>query len=113
MKFSLRARFLLSYTIIIITSLIILNTYGVSLVYDKILSEAKDSLYNEANIIAENYIPGVSLPSSGNTLIALKHNFSLIQKITKARIIITEPDSRIIIDSDKDNNREGKFHTRP
>ena len=109
MKFSLRARFLLSYTIIIITSLIILNTYGVSHEYDKILSEAKDSLYNEANIIAENYIPGVSLPSSGNTLIALKHNFSLIQKITKARIIITEPDSRIIIDSDKDNNREGKF----
>ena len=109
MKFSLRTKFLLSYTFIIITSLIILNTYGVSLVYDKILNEAKDSLYNEANIIAENYIPGISLPFSGNTLIALKHNFPLMQEITEARIIVTEPDSRIIIDSDKDNNCEGEF----
>ncbi|MFG6394976.1 MAG: HAMP domain-containing histidine kinase [Lachnospiraceae bacterium] len=108
MKFSLRTKFLLSYAVIIVTSLIILNTYGVSLVYDKILDKAKTSLYNEASLISEKYLAGPYI-TSGSTMITLKHYFSSMQKITEARIIVTSPDSRIIIDSDKSYNSEGEF----
>ena len=62
MKFSLRTKFLLSYAFIIISSLVILNTYGVSLVYEKILTKAKTSLYNEASMIATDYLFQFSSP---------------------------------------------------
>lgn len=108
MKLSLRTKFLLSYAVIITASLIILNTYGVSLVYGKILDNAKTSLYNEASLIAENYLTSPYI-TSGSTMIALKHYFSSMQKITESRIIVTSPDSRVIIDSDTAYNSEGKF----
>lgn len=108
MKFSLRTKFLLSYAFIIISSLVILNTYGVSLVYEKILNKAKTSLYNEASMIATDYLSAPYL-TAGSTFIALRHYFSSMQEITDARIIITKPDSLVIIDSDKIHNCEGEF----
>jgi len=70
MKFSLRTKFLLSYAFIITLSLVILNTYGVSVVYEKILTKAKTSLYNEASMIATDYL-SASYLTTGSTFIAL------------------------------------------
>ena len=108
MKFSLRTKFLLSYAFIIISSLVILNTYGVSLVYEKILTKAKTSLYNEASMIATDYLSAPYL-TAGSTFIALRHYFSSMQQITDSRIIVTKPDSMVVIDSDKLYNCEGEF----
>lgn len=107
MKISLRKKFFFSYVFIVITILILLNTYGYSLMYNKLLNETCSSLYNEASMISMEYLSNTYLASS--SFPSLRHYFSSFQKITDVRILVTRPDSEIIIDSDTIYNCEGKY----
>ena len=75
--------------------------------YNKLLNEACSSLYNEASMISREYLANTYLASS--SFPSLRHYFTSFQEITDVRILVTRPDSEIIIDSDKIYNCEGKY----
>lgn len=107
MKVSLRRKFIISYLFVVISILVLLNTYGHSLMYNRLLTRTKTDLYNEASTISDNYFVGRYVVTSSYP--ALRHHFSAMQKITDTRIIVTLSDSKVIIDSDDVHNCEGSY----
>ncbi len=105
MKISLKLRFLVSYIIMTAASLILINTYGGHLMYNKLESNIRIQLYNEAETISRNYLTSAYMVSS--SILTLRKQFASIQKATDIRILIVKPDGNIIIDSDITQNIEG------
>lgn len=107
MKISLRKRFFFSYVFIIIAAFILLNTYGHSRIYKKMLTDTEAALYNEAAIISKEYLSGWHLQNA--YFPALKRHFSVLQESSGAQILLAMPDSKVVIDSENTPGYEGKY----
>ena len=77
MKNTLRLRFVFSYLIIALLTLILLNTYGHSAIYNKLVEYEKSKLYEEAELIAREYMPSISIRDTVDITL-LKH-FSALE----------------------------------
>jgi len=97
MKLSLREKFLFSYVFIMAAILILLNTYGQSLIYNKLVTETKASMYNEAAVVSRDYLAGRQLP--GNSYYLLKRHFSSLYEITNTQMLLVQTDSKVIVSS--------------
>ena len=84
--FSLGFQFIVSYLVLAISILLLLNTYGNSVIYGHLIDSKEARLYKEASHIASSYIPkSASLDLSGE---ALKRQFESFQELNNMRIWI-------------------------
>ncbi len=104
--FSLGFQFIVSYLVLAISILLLLNTYGNSVIYGHLIDSKEARLYKEASHIASSYIPkSASLDLSGE---ALKRQFESFQELNNMRIWIADSNGTILIDSDTAKNQTGK-----
>lgn len=104
--FSLGFQFIVSYLVLAISILLLLNTYGNSVIYGHLVDSQETRLYEEASHIASSYIPqSASLDLSGQSL---KRQFESFQELNNMRIWITDSTGTILIDSDSAENQTGK-----
>ncbi|MCI8377854.1 MAG: cell wall metabolism sensor histidine kinase WalK [Lachnospiraceae bacterium] len=106
MKNTLRLRFVFSYLIIALLTLILLNTYGHSAIYNKLVEYEKSKLYEEAELIAREYMPSISIRDTVDITL-LKH-FSALETLTNMRVWIVSPDGNIQMDSNLENSCHGE-----
>lgn len=106
MKLSLRTKFIFSYLLVIILTLVLLNTYGNSLMYKNLVHQTETHLYNEADMISKAYLTNTFLVSS--SIPTLRRQFSSLQAATDIRIWIVKTSGEILIDSATYNSCEGK-----
>ena len=104
LKRSLRFKFIISYLILVILTIALLNTYGHKLMYNKLVSDIETNMYAEADNIKTQYLTNAYLVNS--FIPSMRKQFSSIQNITEVRIWISNADSRIIVDSDVEKNKE-------
>ena len=104
LKRSLRFKFIISYLILVILTIALLNTYGHKLMYNKLISDIETNMYAEADNIKTQYLTNAYLVNS--SIPSMRKQFSSIQNITEVRIWISNADSRIIVDSDVEKNKE-------
>ena len=104
LKRSLRFKFIISYLILVILTIALLNTYGHKLMYNKLVSDVETNMYAEADNIKTQYLANAYLVNS--SIPSMRKQFSSIQNITEVRIWISNADSRIIVDSDVKKNKE-------
>ena len=98
LKRSLRFKFIISYLILVILTIALLNTYGHKLMYNKLVSDIETNMYAEADNIKTQYLTNAYLVNS--SIPSMRKQFSSIQNITEVRIWISNADSRIINDFD-------------
>lgn len=107
MKISLRKRFFFSYVFIVIAIFIILNTYGQSRIYKKLVTETEAALYNEAVVISRDYLASWKLSSA--SFPALRRHFLALHESTGIQILLVTLDSEIVVDSSTVSSFEGEF----
>lgn len=104
--FSLGFQFIVSYLVLAISILLLLNTYGNSVIYGHLIDSQETRLYEEASHIASSYIPqSANLDLSSQSL---KRQFESFQELNNMRIWITDSTGTILIDSDSAENQTGK-----
>ena len=104
--FSLGFQFIVSYLVLAISILLLLNTYGNSVIYGHLIDSQETRLYEEASHIASSY-----LPHSADSQIseqALEQQFESFQLLNNMRIWITDSTGTIILDSDTHKKQTGK-----
>lgn len=106
MKRSLKLKFLLSYGIIALSTLILLNTYGRSTLYNKLVEHEKTKLYEEAELIVKDYVPSMNILNTSDT--TLRKHFSSLETLTNMRVWIVAPSGNILMDSNIPNSCKGK-----
>jgi len=106
MRNTLRFKFIFSYLIIALLTLILLNTYGHSAIYNKLVEYEKSKLYEEAELIAREYMPTISIRDTVDITL-LKH-FSALETLTNMRVWIVSPTGNIRMDSNLANSCHGE-----
>lgn len=104
--FSLGFQFIVSYLVLAISILLLLNTYGNSVIYGHLIDSQETQLYEEATHIVSSYLPhSADLQISGQEL---EQQFESLQILNNMRIWITDPSGTILIDSDTQDNQTGE-----
>lgn len=106
MKRSIKLKFILSYIIIATLTLILLNTYGHSTLYNKLVEYEKAKLYEEAEIIVKDY--GTSMGVLETDDVTLRQHFSSLEILTNMRVWILSPSGNILMDSNLFHSCEGE-----
>lgn len=106
MKRSIKLKFILSYLVIAILTLVLLNTYGHSTLYNKLVEYEKNNLYEEAEIIVKDYVTSMSVLETDN--INLRQHFSSLEILTNMRVWIVSSSGVILMDSNLFRPREGE-----
>ena len=106
MRKSLRFRFILSYLIIAILTLVLLNTYGHSAIYNKLAEHEQKKLYEEAKLIAKEYVPNISILNTAD--VTLRKHFTSLETLTSMRVWLVLPSGTIVMDSNRGQSREGQ-----
>lgn len=100
--FSLGFQYTVSYLILTIAILLLLNTYGYSVIYGHLLSNQETVLYEESETLAKQILPGsLSLSDSGNIL---QSQLKTLQTLNSIRVWLVDENGQILID----NNSESK-----
>ena len=106
MRKSLRLRFILSYLIIAILTLVLLNTYGHSAIYNKLAEHEQKKLYEEAKLIAKEYVPDISILNTAD--VTLRKHFTSLENLTSMRVLLVLPSGTVAMDSNRPNSCEGQ-----
>lgn len=104
--FSLGFQFIVSYLVLAISILLLLNTYGNSVIFGHLIDNQETQLYEEATHIASSYLPQPA--DSGISEQTMKQQFESFQVLNNMRVWITDSSGTIIIDSDNEENLIGK-----
>lgn len=104
--FSLGFQFIVSYLVLAISILLLLNTYGNSVIFGHLIDNQETQLYEEATHIASSYLPQPA--DSGISEQIMKQQFESFQVLNNMRVWITDSSGTILIDSDTTKNQTGK-----
>ena len=107
MKQSIKWKFIISYLFITLLMLVMLNTYGLSAIYNRLVMREQTKLYEDAESIVKEVIPDIHLLDTSRD--ALRKQFLSLQDLTKIRIWIVSPEGRILLDSDSNPSLENKL----
>lgn len=102
MRISLKIKFLLSYLVITVLTLVLLNTYGHTAIRDKLVEREQAKLYEEAELIVKEYIPSMSILNTTDA--TLRKHFSSLETLTNMRVWIVSASGRILMDSNLPNS---------
>ena len=105
-KKSLRFQFFLAYLVIALLTLVLLNTYGHSAIYHKLTEHEKQKLYEEAELIAREYIPDKERLDPLDA--TLQQHFRSLENLTNMRVWLVSSDGVILMDSHFKNSYQGK-----
>lgn len=97
MRISLKTKFFFSYLIITALILVLLNTYGRTTIYNRLVEQEQAKLYEEAELIVKEYIPSMSILSTTDA--TLRKHFSSLETLTNMRVWIVSPSGKILMDS--------------
>lgn len=97
MKISVKFRFLVSFLFLSISILVLLNTYGHTTMYQKLLHQEQTKLYEEAELIVHDYVPSMSILDTADS--TLRKHFSSLQTLTNMRVWLVSPSGTILMDS--------------
>ncbi len=106
MRRSIKLKFILSYIIIATLTLLLLNTYGHSTLYNKLVEYEKEKLYEEAELIIKDY--GSSMKGLDTDDITLRQHFSSLEVLTNMRVWIVSASGNILMDSNLSHPCEGE-----
>ena len=107
MKQSIKWKFIISYLFITLLMLVMLNTYGLSAIYNRLVIREQTKLYEDAESIVKEVIPDIHLLDTSRD--ALRKQFLSLQDLTKIRIWIVSPEGRILLDSGSNPSLENKL----
>lgn len=104
MKISLRFKFICSYLILILAMFILLNTYGHSRIYNKLVEQEETMLYEEADLIAKRYVNNIYVLNE--SLPSLRKQFHSLETLTNTRFWLVDSSGVILLDSNDIHNKE-------
>lgn len=104
MKINLFIKYLVCYLIIVVSSLIILNTVGIKRIKDSIINNRLTAMKKEAETITDNYMRGYY--SGDMSLFYIGNNLKTIDIFANARILIVNRNGYIISDTRNDVKNE-------
>lgn len=107
MKLSIKWRFIFSYVLITLLMLVLLNTYGQTTIYNKLVEHEQTKLYEEAELIVKEYITDIDMLYTSDS--TLRKHFSALQTLTNTRVWLVSPAGRIIMDSNLSNSFQDKY----
>lgn len=99
MRRSLLFKYLICFTGIILTLFILLNTYGVKLITDAMVEEKKAALYEETELISNQY--AMNYFASDLSSADLHKQLNAVATLTGTRIWITNSKGDLIIDTNQ------------
>lgn len=97
MKINLFIKYLVCYLIIVISSLLILNTVGARRIKSSIIDNRLNAMKKEAEVITENYMKGYY--AGDMSLFYIGNNLKTIDIFANARILIVNKEGYIISDT--------------
>lgn len=106
MKISLKLKFIASFLLLSVMVITILNTYGKATIYNKLIEQEKGHLFNEASLIANEYISGMDLELSKKELETIRGHFVSLQTLTDMRTWLVTEQGMILVDSSLTNSCE-------
>jgi len=106
MRPSIKLKFILSYIIIATLTLLLLNTYGHSTLYNKLVEYEKEKLYEEAELIIKDY--GSSMGGLDTDDITLRQHFRSLEVLTNMRVWIVSASGDILMDSNLSHPCKGE-----
>lgn len=107
MKLSIKWKFIFSYIIITLLMLVLLNTYGQTTIYNKLVKHEQTKLYEEAELIVKEYIPNLNILSTSDS--TLRKHFSSLQTLTNMRVWLVLSSGKIIMDSNDTDSCKDKY----
>lgn len=105
-KKTLRFQFILSYLTIALLTLVLLNTYGHSAIYHKLVEYEQQKLYEEAELITKDYVPDMNILDTAD--VTLRKHFRSLENLTNMRVWLVSPDGSILMDSNQENSCKGE-----
>lgn len=106
MKISIKWRFVLGYLIILGAGLAILNVGGNKIIYQRMLEQESDALYEEAKHICEDYVPNTSILNT--TASVLQKQFRSLEGLTQMRVWLVSSSGLILLDSEENHSCQGE-----
>ena len=106
MKSTLWLRLITIYFALVMLTFVLVNTYGKSLLEEKLINDSKMQLTEEADFIISEYLS--MFTDSANSSVVLKMQLKSINKFLGIRTWVVNDIGRIIIDSSDSLNAEGK-----
>lgn len=102
---SLRFKYIFSFLVIAVFTIILLNTYGHKAIYNNLLEHEKQKLYEEAKLVVKDYLPSISILDMKND--SLRRHLASIETLTDMRIWLVSPSGSIIMDSSQIKSCQG------
>lgn len=103
--FSLGFQYIVSYLILTIAILFLLNTYGYSVIYGHLSSNQETVLYEEAeNLVKQSISQTVTLDDSKRIL---QSHLESLRTLNHIRIWLTDANGQILMDNDRENSKTG------
>ena len=103
MRHKLWFKLLIGFVLSIVLMFVILNTYGVNRIQDKLLQEKKTDLYDEAASLSTKYMD--SYYNQETTFTEMIYQLQLMDSILNARIWIVNAEGYIVSDTRAPLNR--------
>ena len=106
MKLGIKWRFVLGYLLLLIAGLAVLDVGGDEIIYQRIVEQQTDALYEEAREICVEYVPNIRvLRTRGATL---ERQFRSLGRLTQTRIWLVSSAGEILLDSEKKKSCKGE-----
>ena len=106
MKIAIKWRFILGYLFLLVAGLCVLDVGGDRIIYQRMLEQETNILYEEAKQVCVEYVPGIRvLKTSGDTL---QSELGTLGKLTQTRIWLVSFAGEILLDSEKKDSCLGK-----
>lgn len=109
MRTSIRMNYIITYLLLTISLVFLVKHYGRSILIDTMMQEKETSLYEEANLIAQNYVFDINaITSTKNASTSqLRERFESLQAMSDIRFWLADSTGLILVDSSDSSNKEG------
>lgn len=109
MRTSIRTNYFIIYLLLIVGVLLLSKYYVRNMISDSLMDDKEASLYQEASLIAQNYVFNIDFltNSQNNSASQLRDRLESLQAMSDIRFWLTDSSGVILIDSLASQNKEG------
>lgn len=102
MRMSIKWKFIMGYFFLLAGGMALLETGGTTVIYQRMLEQEANALYEEAQLICSDYVPNISILD--NAADRLQRQFRSLDTLTQMRVWIVSRDGEILLDSQEDDS---------
>lgn len=102
MRMSIKWKFIMGYFFLLAGGMALLETGGTTVIYQRMLEQEANALYEEAQLICSDYVPNISILD--NAADRLQRQFRSLGTLTQMRVWIVSRDGEILLDSQEDDS---------